>query len=138
MAEFPALAVDGRNWSTWRENLERTLNGFRIGKYLNETTPNPYDARAHALAKRIFALTIHPSLLARIRHLKSVHEGFKTLQNLLEKESTSTTGRLYEIRNDNTKQTGREDQTTTYQEARRVVNTNGNGEAREESRKGQE
>ncbi|KIJ07342.1 hypothetical protein PAXINDRAFT_19455, partial [Paxillus involutus ATCC 200175] len=39
----------------------------------------------------------------RIRHLKSVHEGFKTLQNLLEKESTSTTGRLYEIRNDNTK-----------------------------------
>ncbi|KIJ07628.1 hypothetical protein PAXINDRAFT_19190, partial [Paxillus involutus ATCC 200175] len=103
MAEFPALAVDGRNWSTWRENLERTLNGFRIGKYLNETTPNPYDARAHALAKRIFALTIHPSLLARIRHLKSVHEGFKTLQNLLEKESTSTTGRLYEIRNDNTK-----------------------------------
>ncbi|KIJ08863.1 hypothetical protein PAXINDRAFT_18029 [Paxillus involutus ATCC 200175] len=103
MAEFPALAVDGRNWSTWRENLERTLNGFRIGKYLNETTPNPYDARAHALAKCIFALTIHPSLLARIRHLKSVHEGFKTLQNLLEKESTSTTGRLYEIRNDNTK-----------------------------------
>ncbi|KIJ09086.1 hypothetical protein PAXINDRAFT_17815 [Paxillus involutus ATCC 200175] len=103
MAEFPALTVDGRNWSTWRENLERTLNGFRIGKYLNETTPNPYDARAHALAKRIFALTIHPSLLARIRHLKSVHEGFKTLQNLLEKESTSTTGQLYEIRNDNTK-----------------------------------
>ncbi|KIJ11252.1 hypothetical protein PAXINDRAFT_15882 [Paxillus involutus ATCC 200175] len=103
MAKFPALAVDGRNWSTWRENLERTLNGFRIGKYLNETTPNLYDARAHALAKRIFALTIHPSLLARIRHLKSVHEGFKTLQNLLEKESTSTTGRLYEIRNDNTK-----------------------------------
>ncbi|KIJ19289.1 hypothetical protein PAXINDRAFT_7789 [Paxillus involutus ATCC 200175] len=103
MAEFPALAVDGRNWSTWRKNLERTLNRFRIGKYLNETTPNPYDARAHALAKRIFALTIHPSLLARIRHLKSVHEGFKTLQNLLEKESTSTTGRLYEIWNDNTK-----------------------------------
>ncbi|KIJ11552.1 hypothetical protein PAXINDRAFT_15548 [Paxillus involutus ATCC 200175] len=103
MAEFPALAVDGRNWSTWRENLERTLNGFRIGKYLNKTMPNPYNARTHALAKCIFALTIHPSLLARIRHLKSVHEGFKTLQNLLEKESTSTTGRLYEIWNDNTK-----------------------------------
>ncbi|KIJ06171.1 hypothetical protein PAXINDRAFT_20623 [Paxillus involutus ATCC 200175] len=33
---------------------------------------------------------------------------------------------------------GQEDDKFTYQEARRVVNTNGNGEAREESRKGQD
>lgn len=97
MAEFPKLTADGHNWTTWRENIELSLNRLRLGKYINEVMPNSYDAQAHGLAKRMIAITIHPFLLARIRHLKSAHDGFKTLSKLFEKPAPTPTT-TYNIR----------------------------------------
>ncbi|KAF9235231.1 hypothetical protein BU15DRAFT_65063 [Melanogaster broomeanus] len=89
MAEFPKLAADGHNWTTWRENIELNLNRLRLGKYyINEVMPNSYDAQAHGLAKRMIAITIHPSLLAHIRHLKSAHEyNIRTVADTRQKPS---------------------------------------------------
>ncbi|KAF9230478.1 hypothetical protein BU15DRAFT_69165, partial [Melanogaster broomeanus] len=59
--------------------------------------PNSYDAQVHGLAKRMIAITIHPFSLARIRHLKSAHDGFKTLSKLFEKPAPTPTT-TYNIR----------------------------------------
>ncbi|KIJ09064.1 hypothetical protein PAXINDRAFT_17847 [Paxillus involutus ATCC 200175] len=101
MAEIPVLRTDGRNWSAWRENLERTLDELGISAYISQTTPNPYDEQANALAKCAIASTIPDSIFLRILHSQSAHEWFKTLRNLFERPTT-TTGRLSDIWNTGT------------------------------------
>ncbi|KAF8835621.1 hypothetical protein BDN67DRAFT_1015395 [Paxillus ammoniavirescens] len=51
MAKIPTLRTDGRNWSVWQANLERAVDELGIGAYISQTTPNPYDEQANALAK---------------------------------------------------------------------------------------
>ncbi|KIJ13525.1 hypothetical protein PAXINDRAFT_13642 [Paxillus involutus ATCC 200175] len=99
MAEIPVLRTDGRNWSAWRENLERTLDELGVSAYISETTPNPYDEQVNTLAKCAIASTIPDSLFYRILHLKSAQECFETLKNLFEKPTT-TTAVQYELRSD--------------------------------------
>jgi hypothetical protein len=71
MAEIPALRTDRQNWPTWRTNLEEALEELGISTYLSQTTPNPYDEQANALAKCAIASTIPDSLFYRILHFKS-------------------------------------------------------------------
>ncbi|KIJ11311.1 hypothetical protein PAXINDRAFT_15779 [Paxillus involutus ATCC 200175] len=153
MAEIPILRMDAQNWSAWRKNLERTLNKLAISAYISETTPDPYDKQANALAKCAITSTIPDSLFLRILHFKSAQECFETLRDLFEKKSTATTVVLQEIQSARTKQEamyGLEtannriqtctdaDGITTYHAASHVVSTKEKQKTREESKEGVE
>ncbi|KIJ10059.1 hypothetical protein PAXINDRAFT_16906 [Paxillus involutus ATCC 200175] len=108
MAEIPVLRTDGRNWSGWRENLERTLDELGVSTYISKTTPNPYNEQVNALAKCAIASTIPDSIFLQILHFKSAQECFETLRISFEKKSTATTTTtattavLHEVRNTRT------------------------------------
>ncbi|KIJ12711.1 hypothetical protein PAXINDRAFT_14469 [Paxillus involutus ATCC 200175] len=99
MTEFPALRMDRQNWSAWRANLEAVLEELGISAYLSQTTPNPYDEQANALAQCAIASTIPNSLFLQILRFKSAYECFETLRTLF-KKTTATIQLLNKLRSD--------------------------------------
>ncbi|KAF9233109.1 hypothetical protein BU15DRAFT_66872 [Melanogaster broomeanus] len=95
------LAVDGRNWTTYREKIVYVakLKGV-VGQY-DGTDVKPVDATQHEFmawdqrnrtAKLILITTIPDSLL-HVTHLETAHEWFQNLANLFEMKKSDVTQR---------------------------------------------
>ncbi|KAF9232989.1 hypothetical protein BU15DRAFT_7376, partial [Melanogaster broomeanus] len=89
----PILAVDGRNWKTYRKNLLRLAAEEKLVRLYDGTDKRPVDAtndevkawqRRNAIAKQYIAATIPDALCMRIMHLKTAHEFFQYFANLFE------------------------------------------------------
>ncbi|KAF9245749.1 hypothetical protein BU15DRAFT_70819 [Melanogaster broomeanus] len=89
MAEFPKLAADGHNWTTWREPQTGQVHQRSNAKLVRHTSA--WTREAHDRYN-------YPPILTRpYSHLKSAHDGFKTLSNLFEKPAPMPTT-TYNIR----------------------------------------
>ena len=60
--DIPQLAMDGRNWSTWREKVETVIKSAGLYSYLNGTVSEP-NRQLEATAKLILASGIPDSIL---------------------------------------------------------------------------
>ncbi|KAF9238402.1 hypothetical protein BU15DRAFT_30165, partial [Melanogaster broomeanus] len=92
----PELAVDGRNWKTYRKNLLLVAAEENLVQQYDGTDTRPVDAtndevkawqRRNAIAKQYVAATIPDALFACIVHLKTACELFQYLAKLFETKS---------------------------------------------------
>ncbi|KAF9235197.1 hypothetical protein BU15DRAFT_51629, partial [Melanogaster broomeanus] len=89
----PDLAVDGRNWKTYRKNLLQVAAEEKLARLYDGTDMRPVDEtsnevkawrRRNAIAKQYIAATIPDALCMHVLHLKTTHELFQYLSNLFE------------------------------------------------------
>ncbi|KAF9236384.1 hypothetical protein BU15DRAFT_33555, partial [Melanogaster broomeanus] len=89
----PTLAVDGRNWTTYRDKLLRLAINENLLRHYGGADTRPVHAMSYRLkeweqrntiAKQYIAATIPDTLFTRIKHLGTAHECYQYLSSLFE------------------------------------------------------
>ncbi|KAF9231926.1 hypothetical protein BU15DRAFT_38397, partial [Melanogaster broomeanus] len=92
----PILAVDGRNWTTYRNKLLRLAINEDLLQTYGGVDKRPVNAMSYRLkeweqweqrntiAKQYIAATIPDTLFTRIKHLETAHECYQYLSSLFE------------------------------------------------------
>ena len=78
--DIPQLAMDGRNWSTWREKDKKVIKEAGLYSYLNGTVSEP-NRQLEATAKLILASGIPDSIFGSLLYLETAHDYYKYLTN---------------------------------------------------------
>ena len=84
--DIPQLAVDGRNWSTWCEKVEKVIKSAGLYSYLNSTVLEP-NRQLEATAKLILASGIPDSIFGSLLYLETTHDCYKYLTNRFDKST---------------------------------------------------
>ncbi|KAF9230653.1 hypothetical protein BU15DRAFT_57034, partial [Melanogaster broomeanus] len=89
----PILAVNGRNWTTYRNKLLRLAINEDLLQQYGGVDRRPVNVMSHRLkeweqqnatAKQYIAATIPDMLFTRIKHLGTAHECYQYLSSLFE------------------------------------------------------
>ena len=83
---IPQLATDGRNWSTWCENVEMVIKSAGLYSYLDGTVSEP-NRQLKATAKLILTSGILDSIFGSLLHLEIAHNYYKYLTNQFDKST---------------------------------------------------
>ena len=78
--DIPQLAMDGQNWSTWCEKVEKVIKEAGLQSYLDGTILDP-DRQLKAMAKLILTIGLPDSIFGSMLYLKTAHDYYKYLTN---------------------------------------------------------
>ena len=84
--DIPQLAMDGQNWSTWREKVKTVIKVAGLYSYLDGTVSEP-NRQLEATAKLILASGIPDSIFGSMLYLETAHDYYKYLTNRFDKST---------------------------------------------------
>ena len=95
--DIPQLAMDGQNWSTWHEKVEKVIKEAGLHSYLDGTILEP-DRQLKAMAKLILTIGLPDSIFRSMLYLETTHDYYKYLTNRFDKSTVQLLqGRLQKI-----------------------------------------